>query len=177
MDKRMSAVGGPLGTPARRPDAVCHLMGRAENAGLEGWARLWQTAGGVLLWAAVRGLPVTGRLCDPAVFALHIHAGERCAGTPDQPFADVDGHYNPGKCPHPAHAGDLPPLFADRQGRAWYAVRLDRFTVREVLGHTMIVHAHADDFTSQPSGNAGEMIACGVIHRPQGRGGDRYGSA
>ena len=77
-------------------------------------------------------------------------------------FADVGKHYNPQNCPHPAHAGDMPPFFSNNG----YAVQMfltDRFTVEEIIGKTIIVHSGPDDFTSQPAGNAGMKIACGEI--------------
>ena len=48
-------------------------------------------------------------------------------------------------------------------GFAWMAVLTDRFRVPDILGRTVIVHSQPDDFTTQPSGNAGAKIACGVI--------------
>ena len=80
------------------------------------------------------------------------------------PFAGAMTHDNPENCAHPAHAGDLPPLFGNN-GRAAAAVLTDRFTVREILGKTVIVHANRDDFTTRPSGDAGTKIACGEIMR------------
>lgn len=71
-------------------------------------------------------------------------------------------HYNPKNCPHPEHAGDLPPLLSCN-GFAFQIFYTDRFVPEEVLGKTIIVHAASDDFTTQPSGNSGIMIACGEI--------------
>ena len=48
-------------------------------------------------------------------------------------------------------------------GYAFSAFLTDRFTVKEIVGRTVIMHSSPDDFTSQPSGNAGEKIACGEI--------------
>ena len=71
-------------------------------------------------------------------------------------------HYNPLGCPHPYHAGDMPPIFG-AAGYAFSAFVTDRFTVRDVVGRSVILHGSPDDFTTQPSGNAGEKIACGEI--------------
>ena len=68
----------------------------------------------------------------------------------------------PNACLHPYHAGDMPPLFAVGS-RAFLAFFTDRFTASEIFGKTVIVHDGRDDFTTQPSGNAGKKIACGVI--------------
>ena len=71
-------------------------------------------------------------------------------------------HYNPKDCPHPYHAGDMPPLFGNN-GEAFMAFMTDRFTVEEIIGKTVIIHSNPDDFTTQPGGNSGEKIACGKI--------------
>ena len=73
-------------------------------------------------------------------------------------------HYNPNQCAHPYHAGDLPPLFGSN-GYAFEAFLTDRFTVSEVIGRTVIIHSKPDDFSTQPSGNSGEKIACGEIRK------------
>ena len=56
----------------------------------------------------------------------------------------------------------MPPLFG-ADGYAFLAFVSSRFTVNEILGKTVIIHSGVDDFKTQPSGNAGEKIACGVI--------------
>lgn len=65
---------------------------------------------------------------------------------------------------HPKHAGDLPPLL-ECKGQAYLSVKTDRFTVDEIIGRTVIIHSDSDDFSTQPTGNAGRKIACGVIRR------------
>ena len=97
------------------------------------------------------GLPAASGNCSRPVLGFHIHAGEACSGTPEEPFKDADGHFNQGGCDHPYHAGDMPPLFAN-DGYAFSAFLTDRFTIDEVIGRTVIIHADPDDFTNQPSG-------------------------
>ena len=80
------------------------------------------------------------------------------------PFSATMAHYNPAKCNHPFHAGDLPPLFGNH-GYAFSIFLINRFLLSEVLGKTVIIHGNPDDFTTQPSGNAGEKLACGGIKR------------
>ncbi len=145
-----------------RPDARAHLRGSSAYPELVGTANFYQTKDGVLLSVEVIGLPYSDEPCASGVFGFHIHSGAACTGNADDPFADTGGHYNPGDCKHPYHAGDLPPLF-EANGRAFMVVLTDRFKVTDVVGRTMIIHARPDDFTSQPSGNAGKKIACGVI--------------
>ena len=77
-------------------------------------------------------------------------------------FPGTGGHFNPAGAPHPAHAGDLPPLLSCG-GRAYLAVLTDRFTVADIIGRTVVIHGGSDDFRSQPAGDAGTKIACGVI--------------
>lgn len=85
----------------------------------------------------------------------------------DDPFADTMGHYNPNGCEHPYHAGDLPPLFGNN-GIALSLFLTNQFSVNEVIGKTIVIHDHPDDFITQPSGNSGTKIACGVIRRITG---------
>ena len=96
------------------------------------------------------------------ILGFHIHEGEACTGSEEDPFADTKMHYNPGDCPHPAHARDRPPLFVNG-GYAWSAVLTNRIRAKEMKGHTVVVHSMPDDFKTQPSGDSGEKIACGVI--------------
>ena len=149
----------------RRPDAEAVIRGSADYPAVSGRVRFYQTGRGVLVVSEVSGLPETGARCAAGVFGFHIHSGSRCSGDSADPFAVALTHYDPSDCPHPAHAGDLPPLFSNR-GCAFGAVLTDRFTVREIVGRTVIVHARPDDFTSQPAGMAGEKIACGQIRGP-----------
>lgn len=148
----------------RRPDAHAILRGSEEYPELCGMVRFYQTGQGVLMLAEVRGLPQGSGPCGGRVFGFHIHEGDACTGNAADPFADTGGHENPGDCDHPHHAGDLPPLFENR-GTALLLFLSHRFTVREVLGKTVIIHGQPDDFTTQPSGHTGEKIACGKIVR------------
>lgn len=139
------------GTPA----AIAHVCGGEANPLLHGTVRFFPRCGGTMVVADVRGLPDT----ETGFFAFHIHEGTDCRGAG---FSDSGGHYNPCGRAHPCHAGDLPPLLAC-DGRAELAVLSGRFTVNDILGRTVIIHDNPDDFRTQPSGNAGEKIACGVI--------------
>lgn len=152
----------------RRPDALARISGSGDHPNLRGTVRFYQTDRGVLVLAEVSGLPVSRGRCDDGFFAFHIHSGGSCTGDEDDPFRDAQTHYNPQFCPHPAHAGDLPPLISN-DGYACQAFLTDRFTVREIIGRTVIIHAGPDDFTSQPGGNAGAKIACGEIRRHRSR--------
>ena len=148
----------------RYPDAYCCIKGSMKYASVEGMVFFYETEDGILIEADVKGLPMPNRIsCNQPIFGFHIHTGGVCKGTRQEPFKDVLGHFNPNDCPHPYHAGDLPPLFANKEGMAMMSVMDDRFTMHEIIGKTMIIHAGPDDFHTQPSGNSGSMIACGKI--------------
>jgi Cu-Zn family superoxide dismutase len=99
---------------------------------------------------------------------FHIHEKGDCSSGDGM---SAGGHFNPYGKPHGTgaerHAGDLPNLKADAKGRAKLSVELDIITVTPgpagIVGRGIVVHAQADDYTSQPVGNAGARMACGVI--------------
>ncbi len=147
--------------PATR--AVAKIRGGNGFPDLSGKASFTQTHRGVLVTLEVSGLPKAAP-CSGGIFALHIHEGESCTGNEADAFRDAKAHYNPYNCPHPYHAGDLPPLFAG-DGYAYMTVLTDRFTVQEIVGKVIVVHEGKDDFSTQPAGNAGTKIGCGKILR------------
>lgn len=146
----------------RRIQASAQIKGSSEYPKLKGNVKFVQMTNGVLLTVEVWGLPQDKSKCSNGIFAFHIHEGGSCTGNSDDPFADTNGHYNPDNCPHPYHAGDLPPLFGN-DGYAYMSVFTNRFTVKEVVGKTVVIHEKYDDFSTQPAGNAGKKIGCGVI--------------
>lgn len=137
-------------------NAIAHIKGGVDAPTLSGEIEFYQKNKNVLVIAQVSGLPNTN---TSGFFALHIHEGNNCIG---EGFPETGMHYNPSDKLHPMHAGDLPPLLSCN-GKAYLAVLTNRFTVEEIIGRTVIIHSHPDDFTSQPSGNAGNKIACGII--------------
>ena len=141
-----------------RPDAIAYINGSARAASLHGIAKFYQKSNGVVIVVNVSGLPANN---PSGFFALHIHEGKSCSG---EDFSDTLAHYNPYSLPHPEHAGDLPPLLSCR-GSAYLSVLTDRFEVKDVIGRTVVIHSGPDDFHTQPSGNSGVRIACGVIQR------------
>jgi Cu-Zn family superoxide dismutase len=103
---------------------------------------------------------------------LHIHEVGDCSSGDGM---SAKGHFNPYGKPHgsPAspdrHAGDLPALKAGKDGRAKVDAMVDIITVApgptSIVGRAVIVHADPDDYRTQPTGNAGARLACGVIRR------------
>jgi len=143
---------------ASRPDAVAYVRGGTDAPNINGQVRFYQEPGSVLVVADVAGLPQNSAT---GFFGFHIHEGSSCTGAG---FPQTGSHYNPDDADHPRHAGDLPPLMM-QQGRAHLTVRTDRFRVQDILGRTVVIHSDPDDFRTQPAGNAGTKIACGVIGR------------
>jgi len=150
------------GVLSRCPDATAQLLGSSRYPDINGFVRFFNTYRGTLVAAEICGLPKPHDRCKKRIFAFHIHEGENCSGSADDPFSAAMSHYNPNGCQHPFHAGDLPPLFGN-DGFALSVFLTDRFSVKEIIGKTLIIHSAVDDFTSQPAGNAGEKIACGKI--------------
>jgi len=146
----------------QQPQASAELKGSAAYPNIHGTVQLYQTRNSVLVAAEVSGLPHSHGICQHPVFGFHIHDGSECEGNMHDLFSNAMSHYNPEECAHPFHAGDLPPLFGNN-GYAFSVFLTERFPLSEILGRTIIIHGNPDDFTTQPSGNAGEKLACGVI--------------
>lgn len=141
----------------RRPTAMACVTGGEEYPCLYGTVKFYAQDSAVLMAVDICGLPEN----DTGFFAMHIHEGDRCSG---EDFADTGSHYDPEKVPHPHHAGDLPPLISCG-GRAYSVILTNRFCINEILGRTLVIHGGADDFHTQPAGNSGTKIACGVISK------------
>ncbi len=143
-------------------NALAVINGSPAYPNIHGIVQFYRTRNGVLVAAEIQGLPHSSESCQTSIFGFHIHDGIHCEGDMHDPFSKAMSHYNPTNCIHPFHAGDLPPLFGNH-GYAFMVVLTNRFLLSEVIGKTVIIHGNPDDFTTQPSGNAGEKIACGVI--------------
>ena len=142
--------------------AMAKIKGSSEYLNLHGKVYFQQKSKGVLITAEVFGLPNDEKICSNEIFGFHIHEGNECTGTKEDPFANAKSHYDIAKCKHPEHAGDMPPLFGN-QGYAYLSFFTDRFLVKDILNKVVVIHSAADDFTTQPSGNSGKKIACGKI--------------
>src|SRR5574338_864295 len=148
--------------PGGHPGATANLTPTQGN-GATGTVTFEQVKSGVLLKADVQGL-------TPGSHGFHIHEkGDFSA--PDATSAG--GHFNPTSQPHgdphtaTHHAGDIPMLEADAQGNARLEVRLEGLAIgsgpNDIVGRAVVVHAAPDDYRSQPAGNSGARVACGVI--------------
>jgi len=129
-----------------------------------GTALLRQSPNGTLVAVRFRGLP-------PGTHAFHIHAVGKC----EPPFASAGGHYNPTGAKHGflvtggPHAGDMPNIHVGADGKFDIEVLNVKLALDARLfdadGAAIVLHAKGDDYKSQPSGAAGDRIACGVIEK------------
>jgi len=143
-------------------DAKADIRGSKDYPSVKGVVYFKEFPNHVVVTAKIEGLPQSDNKCSGRFFGFHIHEGSSCTGTADDNFANVGGHFNPTKCPHPFHVGDLPPLI-ESDGCAYMSVLVGKFRLSDIVGRTVIIHDMPDDFTTQPSGNSGKKIACGVI--------------
>lgn len=142
------------------PDAVAQIRGGTKAPQLTGCVQFYQENGCVLIVAKFSGLP---KESETGFFGFHIYQGKNCSGTD---FSGTGNHYNPTDQVHPGHAGDLPPLL-EYQGNAYLSVKTDRFSVGNIIGRTVVIHINPGNLYTQPAGNAGTKIACGVICKGQ----------
>lgn len=151
----------------RQPEAYAVIRGSESYPDINGFITFGRSRSGTWVEVEVRGLPeyMPSTEGSPPIgpFGFHIHEGDSC--TPHEggdAFGHAQGHYNPDNQPHGNHAGDFPVLFSNR-GYSRMSFYTDRFLPRDVIGRAVIIHLHPDDYRSQPAGDSGERIACGII--------------
>lgn len=143
--------------------ANAELKPTAGNA-VSGTVRFQQRGGKVLVTANVAGLK------PGAEHGFHVHDKGDCSAADGM---SAGGHFNPASKPHGSpqhaerHAGDMPNLKADAGGKAVLSFETDLLAVgagaSNVVGRSVIVHRDPDDFTTQPTGNSGPRLACGLV--------------
>jgi len=165
--QRRQGAPNDSGAPTAAPNTTARAELRDANGNSIGSVTLTQTRAGVLFVGHLTSLP-------PGPHAIHVHDTGRC----EPPFTSAGGHFNPTqrshgfKSPMPNHAGDLPNFLAAANGEGHV-----EFVSRDLSlaggpvglfdgdGASLVVHAGADDYQSDPAGNSGNRIACGVISR------------
>lgn len=152
----------------RHPVAAARVTLSDANGAQVGTAQLWQEAGGLV------HVDVTASSLATGTHGIHFHAVGTCDGP--TAFSTAGAHYNPINREHGLsrpggpHAGDAPNLMAGDDGRGNLSFTTDRVTLTsggtslfDSDGSSLVVHAAADDQVSQPSGNSGARVACGVV--------------
>ncbi len=143
----------------QQPVLMVEIRGNENNPLLHGTAIFSPTPmGGVLIQVEVFYLPDQDLPNHSGFFGMHLHQNGDC----QIPFDQTGDHFNPKALPHPEHAGDFPPLLSGH-GYAWMAFYDTRLSIEDIMGRSIVIHGHKDDFSSQPSGMSGEKIGCGVI--------------
>ena len=151
----------PTETPAEQAHAVISSL---NDSGVTGMAVFTQNGDQITFTAEIQG-------ASPGLHAIHIHANGDCSA-PDGTSAG--GHWNPTDVAHGKwgegefHLGDIGNITVGEDGTGHITLTTDLWEIGtgsdvDVVGKGIIVHADADDFVSQPSGNAGARIGCGVI--------------
>jgi superoxide dismutase, Cu-Zn family len=156
------AMAGCSHPPRTDVQAQAKLEARSGSA-VSGVVTLKAVGERMLIEAHVSGL-------TPGEHGFHVHESGDCSA-PDA--ASAKGHFNPDRKGHghhhgtERHAGDLPNLVADASGHARYKVEVPQLKLGagpyNVVGLSLVVHADADDYRSQPAGNSGKRVACGTI--------------
>jgi len=139
------------------PYAICYLKGNKDNPKLKGTVELFPWATGSIIKLEVVGLPM-GELNN--FFGFHIHENGICEE--DKNYETAGAHFDTNMNMHPNHVGDLPMIYSNN-GYAFMLYYTNRFKPDDVIGKSVIIHKMIDDMTTQPSGDSGARIACGVI--------------
>lgn len=149
--------------------AVAMIRGGNIYPDINGTVYFEEVPGGTEITATIMGLPLykpaTSTTQPVGPFGFHLHENGICRITdPNNPFESAGGHYNPTNQPHGNHAGDFPVLFSNN-GYTMMKFFTNKLTVSEVIGRSVLIHENPDDYRSQPAGNSGKRIACGVVLR------------
>lgn len=161
-------TGGPVATlPSPTAPARSATVNLAPASGslVSGKLSAMPMGGGVHFTGEIGGLTRN------ATHAIHVHEKGDCSAAD---ASSAGGHFNPRNAPHgrpdagPHHEGDMPNITADANGVARVNLHVQGLTlggaaVSDIAGRAVVVHAQPDDYTSQPAGNAGARVACGVI--------------
>ena len=145
-------------------DGVANLAS-ASGSLVSGKLQVMSMGGGVHIAGDVGGL------APGSAHGFHVHETGDCSAAD---ASSAGGHFNPTASPHGRmdhgahHAGDIDNIVADANGVAHVNMHVPGLTLgggaaSDIAGRAIIVHADPDDYASQPSGNAGKRLACGII--------------
>lgn len=139
------------------PKAYAVLRGGSKYPSIIGTVNFYQHRSGIgiMIEACMQNLPPAAA---PSFLGFHIHENGNCSDN----STHTGMHYNPQNAEHPHHLGDLVPIF-NSNGSAYLVFYDSYLSISDIIGRSLILHEKADDFTTQPSGNSGDKIACGVI--------------
>jgi Cu-Zn family superoxide dismutase len=167
-----TATGAKPGRPHPGPvknarTAVAVLHGAPDHPKVSGTVMFVEEGDHVWVVASIQGVDEPGR------YGFHLHEVGRCSPDPaGRHFASAGGHFNPAGAPHGCldaarrHAGDLGNVTIEPDGTGRFEKATEMLALagpRSVLGRSIVLHAGADDCTTQPAGNSGARMACGVV--------------
>ncbi|WP_374029550.1 superoxide dismutase family protein [Bdellovibrio bacteriovorus] len=162
-NKTAGGTSEPTATTAQAPTRAQAVLKSASTAKVKGIIHFTEEDGRMKVETMVEGL-------KPGPHGFHIHETGDCSASD---FTSAGGHFNPHASNHGSltsdkrHVGDFGNLMADNKGKANTALVVQGMTMKpgadSIIGKAVIIHKDKDDLKSQPAGNAGARIACGVI--------------
>ena len=144
------------------PRAVSVLQAKS-GSNIQGSISFTQSGNNILVTGTFSGLTPNSEQ------GIHIHEFGDCSALD---ASSAGGHYNPNSTRHgkhdslSSHAGDMPNLKVDANGNSYYQASLNHFSLvgeHNIIGKSVVVHRNKDDYVTQPAGNSGERIGCGII--------------
>lgn len=147
--------------------AFAEIRGSNLAPDLNGYAVFMEVPYGTEVFVELSGLPnyepAQGDENPIGPHGFHINEHGTCEiGDPEDPFQQAGEHWNPDNQPHGHHAGDFPVLFSNN-GYARMSFFTHRFRPEDIIGRTVLIHQNPDDYRTQPAGDSGKRIGCGVI--------------
>jgi superoxide dismutase, Cu-Zn family len=167
------ALSGCLGGASEASASLHRVTPHGEGIGqsVYGYANFTQRGNEITIRVEVWGLDALAGF-EPGPKGTHVHAGNDCSpswdGTSVTPGGGAGGHFNPDNVSHPEHAGALGNMDVDENGNGVFEITvstmdLGRSDSRNILGRTVVIHAGEDDRESQPAGDSGPRLLCGMI--------------
>lgn len=144
--------------------AIVKIKGGPQYPNIQGEVYFEEVLEGIMVYVHITGLP-NYKPGNPPIgpHGFHIHENGDCTiGEDTSPFLAAGGHWNPLNTPHGNHPGDFPVLFSNN-GIAYMSFFTNQFSIDQIIGKSIIIHENPDDYQTQPAGNAGKRIACGII--------------